>query len=427
MQRTWLVAILGIFLVPAAVLAEPAEPARRTADVAALIAHALQKSPGLVAKKRAYEAARARVIAAWLPEDPMFGVDAEGQSGLFDFGSRSNVEYMVSQTVPFPTTLILRGQAALRDAQIAYQQYREKERDIIWHLEQPYYELYLAKKTVRALEEIRALLEKTAGAVQARYEANQASQQDLLKAQIERSKIDVELYQMRLQEHLAEAHLSHILNEPLSTSYEVPAESPNPPLLLTAEELERLAEQGRPELLAAAIGIKRAKTQRLLAATSWLPELTGRIEVRQFEDGRADEKDTFIGVTVPVWSLLKGASGEWQGAGKEVEAAEAMYLELKNEVLLAVHEAYAKAKSAEHALTVYEQFTLPQARQQVEVALSAYEAGRSDFLDLIDAQRTLREIELAYYKAQAERELGLAALRLAVGGELAGSNKEMRQ
>src|SRR3989338_3616481 len=57
-----------------------------------LIDSALTRSPGLQAKKRAYEAARGRVIAAWLPEDPMVGADVEGQSSLFDFGSRTNRE-----------------------------------------------------------------------------------------------------------------------------------------------------------------------------------------------------------------------------------------------------------------------------------------------------------------------------------------------
>ena len=372
----------------------------------------------MLAKKRAYEATRGRVIAAWLPDDPMFGVDVEGQSDLFHFDSRTDNEYTVSQTIPFPTTLILRGQVAMREAQMAYQQYREKERDVVWHVEQPYYEFYLAKKTRAALEEVRALLEKLAETARRRYEANQASLQDVLKAQIERSKVDIELYQTAQDEHLAQAHLSHILNLPLNTPYELPEERHSPPFTLTHEELERQAVRMRPELRAAELGIKRAKTSRLLALTKWLPDVTGRIEARQFHNGSPRERDTFIGVTVPVWSLLKGGGGGWKSAGKDVEEAEAAYLELKNEVFLAVHEAYAKAKSAEHALGVYEQFTLPQAKQQVELALAAYEAGRASFLELIDAQRMLREAQMAYYKFQAEHEMALSNLRLAIGGEL---------
>ena len=386
--------------------------------VQGLLEEAMRRSPAVQAKRRAYEAARARVFAAWLPEDPMFGVDAEGQPDLFKIGDRTDLEYMVSQTIPFPTTLILRGQAALRDAQIAYQRYREAERETAWHMEQPYYELYLTKKTLAALEEVRALLEKLSGTAQARYEVNKGSQQDLLKANIELSKVNIELFNTKQEEHLAEAHISHLLDQSLATHYALPDEPPAVPLARSQEELEQLALTARPELQAAALGIRRAKTSRLLAATSWLPDITGRIEARQFNNGNSPERDTFIGVTVPVWSLLKGAGGGWKAADQDVKEAEATYLEMKNEVLLSVHEAYAKAKSAEHALTVYEQFILPQAKQQVEVALASYEAGRSDFLDLIDAQRMLKDAQMAYYKFRADHEVGLANLRLAVGDQL---------
>ena len=407
--------------------AAQADPAHSTAEaeprqqvtLERLIQDALLKSPGLQAKKRAYESARAKVFSAWLPEDPEFGVDVEGQSDWFKFSSRTDNEYMVSQTIPFPTSLILRGQVALRESQMAYQRYKEVERDVVWHIEQPYYELYLTKKTLTALEEIRSLLEKLARTVETRYEANQSSQQDLLKAQIELSKIEIEMFDRQQQEHLSEAHFSHLLNQSLDTRYDVEEEPDSVPLTLSTAELERLALKTRPELRAFEIGIKRAKAAGLLAATTWLPDITGRIEARQFKgEGGLREKDTFIGVRVPVWSLIKGIGGEWKSARRDVQEAEAAYTEMKNEVLLSVHEAYAKVRSADNALSAYEQRILPQARQQVEVALASYEAGRTDFLNLIDAQRMLKDAQMAYYQVRADHELGLSNLRLAVGGDL---------
>ena len=415
---------LGVALVLGAATAHaqtdaPAAAPSEEVTLERLIDSALTRSPGLQAKKRAYEAARGRVIAAWLPEDPMVGADVEGQSSLFDFGSRNNREYMVSQTIPFPTTLLLRGQVAARESRMAYQQYKEAERDTIWHIEQPYYELYMTKKTIVALEEVEALIERLARSAQARYAGNQASQQDVLKAQIELAKTRIELFNVRQQEHVAEAHVSHILDRSLETRYAIPADLPVTALSLARPELERLALKTKPELLAMETGISRAKANRLMAFTSWLPGVTGRIEGRQFRgESGLREKDTFIGITVPVWSLLKGVGGEWTSAQREVQQAQAQYLEMKNEVFLAVHEAYAAAASTQHGLLQYEQVILPQARQQVDVALSAYEAGRVDFLNLIDAQRMLRDAQISYYKYRADYERGLSNLRLAIGSDL---------
>ena len=421
----WFV-LLGwpVFPVHAEVQAVHDEP--RHVSLENLLTEAFLKSPGLAVKKRAYEAAGARVISAWLPDDPAFGVDVEGQPDLFQFGKRTNVEYMVTQTIPFPTKLVLRAQVALREAERAFQEYKEQERDIAWHIEQPYYELLLTRKTLAALNEIEDLLEKLHQAVRSRYESNQASQADLLKIQIERSRLEIDVFNQREKEHLAEAHFSHILNQPLDTHYVLAEESRSAPLSRSRSELEQLALRTRPELKALEVGIRRAKASRVLALTNWLPDLTGRLEARQFKgEGGIREYDTFLGVTVPVWSLLKGSGGEWKAASREVEAAHAQYDEMKNEVLLAVHEAYSKVQSSEKALQAYEQAILPQAKSQVDVAFASYQAGKADFLTLIDAQRTLKEAQITYAHVQADYEIGLSNLRLAVGDKLRPTEKAL--
>ena len=53
---------------------------------------------------------------------------------------------------------------------------------------------------------------------------------------------------------------------------------------------------------------------------------------------------------------------------------------------------------------------LPLARQSVEVAQAGYTAGEVDFLNLLDAQRTLLEFRLAEVEAGVQRELALAEL-----------------
>ncbi len=426
------VLMLCVCMLTSQALAQPvtdgntsASPKTERVQLSELIEEALQKSPGLQAKKRAYDAARATVLAAALPDDPMVGVDVEGQSKLLRLTPRTDNEYMVSQTIPFPTTLWLRAQLAAREANMAFHAYKEEERQIIWHIEQPYYELRLARQVVGALDQIHALAQRLVTAARARYEANQGSQQDLLKAQIELSKVEIELFNWQAKVHLAEAHFSHILTRPLDTHYDIAEPSSSRAHLVTTQaELERLAVASRPELKALEAGIRRAKTHRWLALTNWLPDITGRIEARQFrgEDG-VREKDTFIGVTVPVWSLLKDISGEWTSSARDVQAAEALYEEMKNEVWLAIHEAYAKVEAAEYALRRYETAILPNAKQQVEVALAAYQAGTADFLTLIDAQRTLKETQIAYYQMVADHELGLSNVRVAVGTELAAGDK----
>ena len=132
----------GVLLqIAAAAFAEPAVNASVSKEInlQTLVESAVTRSPGLKSKKASYDALRAKVIEAWLPMDPEFGVDVMGQTELFKAGSRMNYEYMASQSIPFPTKLLLRGIAASKEADMAYQEFKEEERKIVWNVEQPYY------------------------------------------------------------------------------------------------------------------------------------------------------------------------------------------------------------------------------------------------------------------------------------------------
>ena len=399
--------------------AASAGAAEQAVSLQGLVQDALKTSPAVGAKKAGYEAARSKVIKAWLPEDPMAGVDVENQSELLKPGSRMDKEFMISQTIPFPTKLLLSGAAASKEADMAYQTYREEERAVIWRIEQPSYQLFLSKRTIAALEENKTLLDQFANVVKARYESGAADQADYLKVQIEIAQLSIELFDWRQREHLAEAGVSRQLNRPLDTRYSIEENPKRTPLALSLADLEKTALAKRPELKALDSAVGRAKAGRALAKTEWLPDITARVEARKFKgDDEFREYDNFIGISVPVWSLFKGIGGGWRSADAEVRAAELLYIEGRNEMLHHVHEAYSKFLSAQNALNTYESVILPQAKQQVDVSLSSYEAGKSDVLNLIDAQRTLKNTQIGYYKAMSDYEMALSDLRLAVGDDL---------
>ena len=414
MRKKRVFAFLGLFFFTiSGVFAEG------TLTIQTLTQEALLKSPAVQSKKAQYEALRSKVVKAWLPEDPMVGVNVEGQPKWLDTDNRMDNQYMLSQTIPFPTKLLLNGMIASKEADMAHQMYKEEERAVAWRIEQPSYQLFLSKRTVTALEENKQLLDQLSGVVRSRYEANKTNQSDYLKVQIEFDQISIEIFDWRQKSHIAEAAVSRQLNKPLDTSYPIKEQVKRAPLSLTLSELEKIAFEKRPELKSFEVGLERAKVSRLFSQTEWLPDITGRFEASKFKgEDEIRDYDNFIGVSVPVWSLLKGIGGGWASAQKEVEAAESLYIDMKNETFFRVHEAHAKLKSAENALNTYEGSILPKAKQQVDIAISSYEAGRADILNLIDAQRTLKNTQIGYYKAMSDYEMALSDLRLSVGDGL---------
>jgi outer membrane protein TolC len=74
-------------------------------------------------------------------------------------------------------------------------------------------------------------------------------------------------------------------------------------------------------------------------------------------------------------------------------------------------------RDAERKMALYQKSLLPRAEQALEVIRSAFESGKTDFLDFIDSQRTLLEFELAYEEARTRRAQRLAELQMIVGKE----------
>jgi len=84
-------------------------------------------------------------------------------------------------------------------------------------------------------------------------------------------------------------------------------------------------------------------------------------------------------------------------------------------VLFEARSAYAKFQAAKNLAKIYETGVLPQAQAALETARLGYEADKIEFLDLLDAQRTLREFQMDYFEALANTEIALADLERSVG------------
>jgi outer membrane protein TolC len=59
---------------------------------------------------------------------------------------------------------------------------------------------------------------------------------------------------------------------------------------------------------------------------------------------------------------------------------------------------------------------IPKAQRSLEIARSAYLSGKTDFFNLIDAERSLLEFRLSEIDARTQRELTLSELSLLIAG-----------
>ena len=83
-----------------------------------------------------------------------------------------------------------------------------------------------------------------------------------------------------------------------------------------------------------------------------------------------------------------------------------------------------KYHDASRKIALYRDALIPKADQTIKVTQRAFEAGKADFLSLVDAERVLLEFQLTYERALADHAERLAELEMLLGHRLPGSNQD---
>jgi cobalt-zinc-cadmium efflux system outer membrane protein len=153
-----------------------------------LTGEAIKNSPSIAAAQKRYETARQRPTQESSLPDPMIslGYNSVGNplpgAGL-GRDELANVGVMVSQEIPAPGKLKLKGDMASKEAQAEFQQYQAVQLAVISRLKQAYYRLQYTYAATDLLTRNRDLLDKLLKVTEDRYSVGRAAQQDVFKAQ----------------------------------------------------------------------------------------------------------------------------------------------------------------------------------------------------------------------------------------------------
>ena len=89
-----------------------------------------------------------------------------------------------------------------------------------------------------------------------------------------------------------------------------------------------------------------------------------------------------------------------------------------NQALFQVEDTYFKIQTARETFDLYKNVLIPQADQSLKSAEVGYVTGIVGFLDLLDAERVLLQIQFGYWNAYTDYLRRIADMERAVGIEL---------
>ena len=391
-------------------------------DLEFVIDEAINNNPELLATGQRWEAAKKRIKKVKSLDDPTLKIGKVNAPGNpFNIGDEavkdarimSPATIGISQKIPFPGKLKLRGKVASEAAEMKKNVMENKVQEIIAEVKLAYYELYFIYKSIEINKESRDLLKNFTKIAESKYSVGKVSQRDVLAAMVELSKSVNDITVLEHEKRSLEARLNNLLNRRSDTPLGRPKDFKMHRMLFKFDELEEIALQSRPILLRSEHAVKKNKLSLELTKKDYFPDITAMIEYRRIDDFPSDTWSSALTFNIPwLWSKQRYRVEE---AKDELKAAIADKEAVNSQTLFELKDIVSRIIASESTVNLFKTSVIPQAKQSLEAARIGYETGSVDFLTLVDSQRTLLNAKLQYYKSLTEYEQNLAKIEKTVG------------
>lgn len=360
----------------------------------------------------AAQAAAARYPQVTSLDDPKVEAFVGPQSV---FSERVNPAYRVeiSQAIPFPGKLALRGEGAAGEAVAAGADLADARLQLAEAARSAFADYFLAARAAEVNEEGLGLLRGFRENAQARYRTGQGEQQDVLQADVAIARQRERAVGLDRARRVAQARINTLLNLPPDRPLpRPPKELAALPGLPSAGELRELAA-GRPDLAAVRARLAADEAAVGLALKEYYPDVEAMAAYDTFWDRQ--QLRPMVGVRVNLPVRLDRRDAAVAEAQARLAQRRAELDRLTAQAALQVQEAYEQAQEAERAIKLYEETALPAGRENVRLARTAYATGKVPFFNLLEAQRNLVELRDREYELRAEARRRRAALDRATG------------
>ena len=389
-----------------------AEHAGRPTPLHELVRKAEQKNPQIAASFHAWQASRSvpRQVSA-LPETQVslqqFNVGSPRPFAGYSTSDFAYIGFGASQDIPYPGKRQLRAQVAEHEAAAMEAQNDSVRRLVVGNLKTVYFELAYIQQTLGVLQKSDELLNQVEQAAEARYRVGQGNQQDVLKAQLQRTKILQEIAHHHQQEGLLEAQIKQLSGRPQDSPDIVADTLTARSLSFSAPELLHKASEQNPDVRSKQASIQQQETQVELAHKNFRPDFNVQY---MYQHTNGDTRDYYMatfGIRLPSRGRQKAELAEAQ---QNQERARRELDSESQRVLSEVQQQYVRARTSEERLKIYSDGLIPQSDATFRSALSAYQSNRQDFESLLSSFLDVLHLDLEYRSELVEHESALAEL-----------------
>lgn len=388
--------------------------------LATLLVEATSNNPALLAAREQIEVSASRLDQVSSLPDPQlsFSFLNYPQDNLStDASPMTGNDIKLSQQFPFPGKLATQRELAHQQelwARASYAdlilQVRQKVRDSWFRLGYLRHAITLTQTNIRLLDDLVRLTET-------RYQVGKGLQQNVLKAQVERSRLLDKLLSLKKEAQIAQAQINSLAGRPTDHEINGPSDLMEPSYDPSLEDLQQQAREHRPLFAAYTALLDQYEQKVRLAKLDYRPDFNLWASYRLRDDNLPDGGSNFIsgGITINLpWPNAKRSA-----ADQEAHAGLRMAIQQRNDftrqVDLDLHNSLSDLHQAQKLVELYGGGIVPQAEQAYKATLAAYQVDKVDFLDLTDSLLTLYRYRIDNLRAKSDALRSMARLQAIAG------------
>lgn len=395
-----------------------------TQQLEGLVATALETNPEIKVSEARWQMFTAKVRQAGTLDDPMLMLRIQNamirDPLAFDQDPMTSKVIGISQMVPFYGKRALAREGAELEAESNRWILEERKVELRRMVKETWYQLYFIDRSLEVVDKNIGLLDDLTRFSETMYGVGQGLQQDVLKAQLDRSRMEDMRIVLQQKRRTLAATLNTLLYRPADTEIpRIPAIELTP-FTMTSTELEAISEEHRPVLKALATQIEKSKISRRLAEKEFYPDFTLSLEYMQRDPAMESPGDDMyaagVSFNLPIQRQRRHAMVAETESEQRMASADLNMQ--RNQIRLGIADSLARLERSRKLAQLYKEGILPQASNSVEAAMAAYRVGKADFMNVLDSQMTLFNYEREYFDAIADHEMNLAQLEGVVGTTL---------
>jgi outer membrane protein, heavy metal efflux system len=420
MRRCVAACLLALAAAAAQAQGSPAANTEAALTLQAAEARMFAGNRDIALARRVVDQARADTAIAGQKPNPQLGVAVQNINRNRGVGSGTLRDKTVDTIVGISQTIERGGKAELRVAAAqsmvaaAQSDLRDIARTQLQALRSAYHDLQAAQERRSGAEETARLFARSVQAAELRLKAGDLAAADVARIRVDAARAGNDVTAAAADEARARLSLAVLMGAEAEPGLR--ATSPWPAAgesgAVAPDALER-----RPDVRAAAARVEAADRARELAQSLRTRDVTVSAQFEHYPVSGANSAgsgNSFgVGFAVPLF-LRHSYEGEAARAQADWYAARDAYDRTLALAKAEVARARGDVAAARERRVRIEDELLPQARKSAEAAEFAFRNGATGVMDLLDARRTLRAIQIEASAARADHARALAALRAGV-------------